>query len=140
MYRNDGRVMSNFILQALNNNPITIYGDGSKTRSFCYVDDLITGLIKVMDTDNSFTGPINLGSDKEISIKDLAEKIIKLTKSNSKLIFMNPLSDDPMQRRPDLTLAKKTIGWSYKTNLDDGIKSTVNYFKKMIKSYILNQK
>ena len=130
MYRNDGRVMSNFILQALNNNPITIYGDGSQTRSFCYVDDLITGLIKVMDTDNSFTGPINLGSDKEISIKDLAEKIIKLTKSNSKLIFMNPLSDDPMQRRPDLTLAKKTIGWSYKTNLDDGIKSTVNYFKK----------
>ena len=130
MHRNDGRVMSNFILQALNNNPITIYGDGSQTRSFCYVDDLIEGLIKVMDTDNSFTGPINLGSDKEISIKDLAERIIKLTKSNSKLKFMNPLSYDPFQRRPDLSLAKKVIGWTYKTDLDKGITSTINFFKK----------
>ena len=83
-----------------------------------------------MNTDNNFTGPINLGSDKEISIKDLAEKIIKLTKSNSKLKFMNPLSDDPLQRRPDLTLAKKIIGWSYKTDLDEGIDSTINFFKK----------
>ena len=130
MHEDDGRVMSNFILQALNNEPITIYGDGTQTRSFCYVDDLVEGLVKVMNTEDSFTGPINLGSDREISIKDLAEKIIKLTKSNSKLKFLKALSDDPMQRRPDLTLAKKIINWSHNTSLESGINSTIKYFKK----------
>ena len=129
MHRNDGRVMSNFILQALNNEPITIYGNGTQTRSFCYVDDLIEGLVKVMNTDDSITGPINLGSDKEISIKDLAEKIIKLTKSNSRLKFLKALSDDPMQRKPDLKLAKKTINWNHSVSLESGIKSTIDYFK-----------
>ena len=132
MHKNDGRVMSNFIIQALQNLPITIYGKGSQTRSFCYVDDLIDGLISFMNTDNSITGPINLGSNQEISIKDLALKIINLTNSKSEIKFLKPLSDDPMQRKPDLKLAKRMIDWNFDVRLDDGIKKTIKFFKEKL--------
>ena len=128
MHKNDGRVISNFIIQALQNRPITIYGEGSQTRSFCYVDDLVDGLVKFMNTENSITGPINLGSNQEITIRDLAIKIIELTESKSELKFFKPLSDDPMQRKPDLTLAKEIIDWSFKVDLDEGINSTIKFF------------
>ena len=134
MHKNDGRVMSNFIIQALNNLPITIYGKGLQTRSFCYVDDLINGLIRFMNTDNNIVGPINIGSDQEISIKDLALKIIKLTNSKSDIQFLEPLSDDPMQRKPDLLLAKKIINWTFDTKLDEGINSTIKFFKETLNS------
>ena len=132
MHRNDGRVISNFIIQALQNLPITIYGKGLQTRSFCYVDNLIDGLIRFMNTDNSITGPINLGSDQEISITDLAVKIIKLTNSKSKIKFFKALSDDPMQRKPDLKLARKIIDWNFDIRLDDGIKKTIKFFKEKL--------
>ena len=134
MAQNDGRVISNFIIQALKNKPLTVYGDGSQTRSFCYVTDLIKGLIQIMDTSNSFTGPINLGNDAEIRIKDIADKIIGLTKSKSKIKYIDAVSDDPMQRKPDLTLAKSTIGWNPEVNIDDGINLTIDYFKKELKN------
>jgi len=133
MAQNDGRVISNFIIQALKNKSLNIYGDGSQTRSFCYVNDLIKGLIQIMDTSNIFTGPINLGNDTEISVKDIADKIIVLTKSKSKINYIDPVSDDPMQRKPDLTLAKNTIGWNPEVNIDDGINLTIDYFKKELK-------
>ena len=129
MHENDGRVVSNFIMQALKNEPITIYGKGKQTRSFCYVNDLIKGLIDVMNTNNNFLGPINLGNDFEISIIDLAEKIIDITKSESKIKFLQALSDDPIQRRPELSLAKKIINWSCLIDLEDGLKKTSTYFK-----------
>jgi len=132
MHKNDGRVMSNFIIQALKNEPITIYGEGLQTRSFCYVDDLVVGLINFMNTDSNIVGPINIGSNQEISIKDLAVKIIKLTNSKSEIKFLKPLLDDPMQRKPDLSLAKKVINWSFDVNLEDGINSTINFFKEKI--------
>ena len=132
MHRNDGRVMSNFIIQALSNDPITIYGNGNQTRSFCYVQDLIDGLVMMMNSKKRCIGPINLGTDIEISIKDLALKIIKLTNSKSEVQFLEPLSDDPMQRKPDLKLALTKIGWNYKTSLDNGIMKTISYFKKNI--------
>jgi len=129
MHQNDGRVVSNFIMQALKNEPITIYGNGKQTRSFCYVDDLIKGLIDVMNTGNKFLGPINIGNSHEISIIDLATKIITITKSNSKIKFLKALSDDPIQRRPELSLAKKTINWSCLIYLADGLEKTSSYFK-----------
>tara|TARA_B100000029_G_scaffold380166_1_gene375140 strand:+ start:1861 stop:2814 length:954 start_codon:yes stop_codon:yes gene_type:complete len=132
MHQNDGRVISNFIIQALKNEPITIYGQGLQTRSFCYVEDLIIGIIDFMNTENSITGPINLGSDDEISIKDLAIKIIQLTNSKSKLQFLDPVSDDPTQRKPNLTLAKKIINWSFDVNLDNGINATIDFFKQKL--------
>ena len=132
MHKNDGRVMSNFIIQALQNLPITIYGKGSQTRSFCYVDDLIDGIIRFMNTDNNITGPINLGSNQEISIKDLAVKIINSTNSKSEIKFLKPLSDDPMQRKPDLKLAKEIIDWNFNIELDNGIKKTIKFFKEKL--------
>ena len=134
MHKNDGRVISNFIIQALNNKPITIYGQGLQTRSFCYVDDLIDGLIRFMNTDNGITGPVNLGSDQEISIKDLAVKIIELTHSKSELKFLKSVADDPMQRKPDLSLAKKVIDWRFNVELDKGIKSTIKFFREKLNS------
>ena len=131
MHPNDGRVVSNFIVQALNNNPITIYGDGSQTRSFCYVDDLIDGIIKLMDSDNEITGPINLGNPTEITILELAEKIIKLTNSDSKLENKELPTDDPIKRKPDISLAESTLGWSPITHLDDGLIKTVKYFQSI---------
>ena len=131
MHPQDGRVVSNFIMQALKNNDITVYGDGSQTRSFCYVDDLILGMIKLMESDHSITGPINIGNPVEFSILDLAQKVINLTDSNSKIIFEDLPMDDPLQRKPDISLAKNTLGWSPKIQLTEGLKKTINYFKKI---------
>lgn len=132
MHPNDGRVVSNFIVQALRNDDITIYGDGSQTRSFCYVDDLIEGFIRMMDTEKGITGPINLGNPGEFTMVELAEKIIQLTGSKSKLIFQPLPADDPKQRQPDITLAKENLGWQPKVQLEDGLKETISYFKKLL--------
>lgn len=134
MHPNDGRVVSNFIIQALTNQDITIYGDGSQTRSFCYVDDLISGMCRLMETDPSVTGPINLGNDHEVSIKQLAETIISLTDSTSKLIVKDLPADDPLQRQPDLTLAKQELNWQPSVALTAGLSRTIDYFKKVIAS------
>ena len=132
MQKNDGRVISNFIVQALMGKSLTIYGDGFQTRSFCYVDDLIIGLIQLMNETDEFTGPINLGNDSELSILDIAEKIIKLSKSKSSIEYLASLADDPIQRRPDLSLANEIIGWNPSTRLEEGILLTIEYFKKII--------
>ena len=132
MALNDGRVISNFIIQALKNEDITIYGDGNQTRSFCYVDDLIKGIVDIMDLEKDFTGPINLGTDLELSIKQIAEKIIALTKSQSNIIFLKAVSDDPLQRKPDLRLVKQKISWNPQNSLDKGLENTINYFKNLI--------
>ena len=126
MAKNDGRVISNFIVQALENKNLSIYGDGFQTRSFCYVDDLINGLMQVMNTEDSFVGPINLGNDLELSIKDIAKKVIDLSNSKSSIEYLMPVSDDPMQRKPDLTLAKNIIGWKPKVGIDKGISFTID--------------
>ncbi|MBA2846977.1 UDP-glucuronate decarboxylase [Methanococcus maripaludis] len=129
---NDGRVVSNFIVQALNNKDITVYGDGMQTRSFCYVDDLIDGIIKMMNSRDGFTGPVNLGNPSEFTILELAEKVIELTDSKSKIVY-NPLpKDDPMQRKPDITIAKNELNWEPKINLEEGLKNTIEYFKGVI--------
>lgn len=130
MHPNDGRVVSNFIVQALKNEDITIYGDGSQSRSFCYVDDLIEGMIRLMNTGEEFTGPVNVGNPGEFTILELAELVIKLTGSRSKLIYEPLPQDDPLQRRPDITLARKELGWEPKIRLEDGIVKTIEYFKK----------
>ena len=132
MQKNDGRVISNFIIQALNNKPLTIYGDGSQTRSFCYVDDLIIGLIKFMNETEDFTGPLNLGNDLELSISEIANKVIQLSSSNSSIKYLDSLPDDPIQRRPDLSLANQAIGWNPSTKIDEGILLTIEYFKTII--------
>lgn len=129
---NDGRVVSNFIVQALKGDDITIYGDGNQTRSFQYIDDLIEGLLKLMNTDESFTGPVNIGNPDEISVKELAEKIILLTGSKSKLVYRPLPEDDPRQRRPDISLAEKELGWKPHTGLDDGLLKTIEYFRKVL--------
>lgn len=129
---NDGRVISNFIVQALRNEPISIYGNGLQTRSFCYVDDLITGLIKLMYTDDSITGPINLGNAREISIKEIAEKILILTKSKSTLSYFPLPQNDPLQRQPDISKAKKDLNWQPSTKLEEGLEKTIHYFKSII--------
>ena len=130
MHPNDGRVVSNFIVQALKNEPITIYGDGSQTRSFCYVDDLIDGLIRLMDTDDDCTGPINLGNPNEFSILQLAERVIQLTGSKSTLARQPLPSDDPVQRRPDISAARSTLKWEPTTPLDEGLNRTIDYFSR----------
>lgn len=129
---NDGRVVSNFIIQALRGDNITIYGDGSQTRSFCYVDDLLTGMINMMEqTKDNFVGPINLGNPNEITILDLSKKIIELTNSKSKIVF-NPLpSDDPRQRKPNIEKANKILNWQPQTKIDDGLIKTIQYFKNL---------
>jgi UDP-glucuronate decarboxylase len=132
MHLNDGRVVSNFIIQALSGRNITVYGDGTQTRSFCYVDDMIDGLVKLMNTSDDFTGPVNLGNPSEISILELAEKVLKITKSRSKIVHKPLPQDDPVRRCPDITLAKKRLGWQPKTNLDEGLKKTVEYFKRIL--------
>ena len=125
----DGRVVSNFIVQSLNKKPITIYGDGSQTRSFCYVSDTVEGLIKLMNQTKTI-GPVNIGNPNEISVKMLAENIMNITKSESKITYKDLPKNDPMQRCPDITLAKKTLKWNPKINLNDGLKKTVEYFIK----------
>ncbi len=132
MHPSDGRVVSNFIVQALKGEDITLYGDGNQTRSFCYVDDLIDGMIKMMDTGEGFTGPVNLGNPNEKSVLELAELIIKLTKSKSKIINKELPEDDPVRRKPDITVAKNKLKWKPKVELEDGLKEAVRYFKKIL--------
>jgi UDP-glucuronate decarboxylase len=133
MHPNDGRVVSNFIVQALQNKNITIYGDGSQTRSFQYVDDLIEGMVKMMNSPKSFIGPINMGNLEEFTIKQLAEKILKLIpKSKSKIIYKKLPTDDPKQRKPDISLAKKKLHWEPKIKLDEGLIKTIEYFKNKL--------
>jgi len=132
MHPNDGRVVSNFIVQALKGQPITIYGKGTQTRSFCYVDDLITGFLKMMGTPDSFTGPVNLGNPGEFTIKQLAEMVIKLTGARSKLVYKPLPQDDPLQRCPDITLAKKALKWQPTIALEEGLKRTIDYFEKRL--------
>lgn len=132
MHPNDGRVVSNFIVQALNGEPITIYGKGQQTRSFCYVDDLIEGFLRLMGTPDTITGPINLGNPGEFTIRELAEKVIDMTGSRSKLVHRPLPADDPMQRQPDITLARKVLGWEPKIRLEEGLKKTIAYFDKLL--------
>jgi UDP-glucuronate decarboxylase len=131
MHPRDGRVVSNFIVQALSGQPITIYGDGSQTRSFCYVDDLIEAFLLLMSTDATVTGPINLGNPTEFSMLELAEEVLRITHSRSELIFKPLPSDDPMQRQPDITLAKQVLNWTPKVSLRDGLVRTVEYFRQL---------
>jgi UDP-glucuronate decarboxylase len=131
MHPNDGRVVSNFIVQAIRGEPITIYGDGSQTRSFCYVNDLIDGMVRFMDTPAEMVGPINFGNPAEFSILQLAETVIRLVRSKSPIIFAPLPEDDPKQRKPDIALAEKTLSWRPKVSLEDGLKETINYFRKL---------
>ena len=131
MALDDGRVVSNFILQAIKNDPITIYGDGSQTRSFCYVDDLVEGLIKLMNTDN-ITGPVNLGNTAEISIKTFAEEIINLVESSSEIEYKDLPQDDPLQRQPDISMAKNKLNWEPICSREKGLKQTYKYFKNIV--------
>ena len=132
MRMDDGRVVSNFIVQALRNEDITIYGDGMQTRSFCYVDDLIEGILQMMNSRNGFTGPVNLGNPEEFTVLQLAERIIELTGSRSRIIHMQLPQDDPLQRKPDISLAKKELNWKPEITLEDGLKKTIAYFKTVI--------
>lgn len=132
MHPNDGRVVSNFIVQALQNNDITVYGDGGQTRSFQYCDDLIDGMIKMMATGDDFTGPVNIGNPGEFTILELAEKVIEMTGSDSKIVFEPLPEDDPMQRQPDITLAKEKLNWSPSINLEKGLGKTIDYFRKIV--------
>jgi UDP-glucuronate decarboxylase len=128
----DGRVVSNFIVQALKGEEITVFGDGSQTRSFCYVDDLIEGLIRMMNSPEGFTGPINIGNPQEFTIMQLAETLIRMTDSSSRILF-NPLpQDDPIQRRPDITLAREKLGWEPRVQLSEGLEKAIAYFRKVI--------
>ncbi len=133
MHPHDGRVVSNFIIQALKGEDITIYGEGLQTRSFCYVDEMVDGFIRMMATDDSVTGPVNLGNPGEFTIRELAEKIVDMTGSGSKLVFKPLPSDDPKQRQPDITLAKKTLGWEPKIRLEEGLVKTITWFDDLIK-------
>jgi UDP-glucuronate decarboxylase len=134
MHPNDGRVVSNFIVQALKKEDITIYGDGKQTRSFCYVDDLLEGLVRLMNTTDNFTGPINIGNPVEFTMLELAEAVIRLTNSSSKLNFKSLPSDDPKQRQPDITLAKEALKWEPTIQLEAGLKKTIMYFDELLKN------
>jgi UDP-glucuronate decarboxylase len=129
MHPNDGRVMSNFVIQALAGRDITVYGDGSQTRSFCYVDDMTDGLVKMMNTPDDLTGPVNIGNPNEYSILELAQKILEKTGSRSKIVYKPLPQDDPLKRRPDITLAKKRLGWEPATDLTEGLNRTIEYFQ-----------
>lgn len=132
MHPNDGRVVSNFIVQALKGQDITIFGDGSQTRSFCYVDDLIEGFVRLMNTEPGFTGPVNLGNPGEFTMLELAEKVIELTGSKSKLTFMPLPQDDPKQRQPNIEMAKAKLGWEPTVKLEEGLRKTIDYFGKSL--------
>jgi UDP-glucuronate decarboxylase len=133
MHPNDGRVVSNFIVQALRNEPITVYGDGGQTRSFCYVDDLIEGFVRFMATAD-FTGPVNIGNPHEFTILQLAQKVIELTGSRSQIVARPLPQDDPMQRQPDITLARERLGWQPRVQLDEGLRSTIAYFDELLRA------
>jgi len=132
MHPNDGRVVSNFVVQALKGEDITIYGEGQQTRSFCYVDDLIDGFVRLMNSREDFTGPVNLGNPGEFTIKELAERVIALTESSSKLIFKPLPQDDPKQRQPDIELARSELGWEPSIRLDEGLRKTITYFDDLL--------
>lgn len=132
MHPNDGRVVSNFIVQALKGEDITIYGDGQQTRSFCYVDDMIEGFVRMMKTEAGFTGPINLGNPGEYTMLELAESVLKLANSSSKLVYKALPQDDPRQRQPDIALATSSLGWTPQVNLKDGLKETIDYFRRVL--------
>ncbi len=132
MHPNDGRVVSNFIVQALSDQDITVFGDGSQTRSFCYVDDLIEGMIRMMKGPDSFIGPVNLGNPGEFTILELAEKVIQQTGSKSRIVFKPLPQDDPLQRKPDIALAAEKLGWAPSVNLEEGLERTISYFKTLI--------
>ncbi|MDY0040929.1 MAG: SDR family oxidoreductase [Desulforhabdus sp.] len=134
MHPNDGRVVSNFIVQALQGQPITIYGDGSQTRSFCYVDDLIEGLFRLMKSPDGFTGPVNLGNPSEFTIMELAEKVLEQTGSRSEIVFKPLPSDDPVQRRPNIKLARENLDWEPKVPLNVGLRKTIDYFDDLLRS------
>jgi len=129
MHPDDGRVVSNFIVQALEGRPITLYGDGSQTRSFCFVDDLIEGFVRLMATGDDVTGPINIGNPREMTVRELAEMVVAMVGSKSGIVFQPLPADDPMQRRPDITLAKETLGWTPKVTLEEGLERTIAYFR-----------
>jgi UDP-glucuronate decarboxylase len=131
---NDGRVISNFVVQAIRGEPITIYGDGLQTRSFCYVDDLIEGMIRLMQSPDDFTGPVNIGNPTEFSMIELAELVLRLVGSPSTIVFMPLPQDDPRQRRPDISLAKSKLGWQPAVSLEDGLKETIAYFRRRLLS------
>jgi len=133
MHHNDGRVVSNFIVQALKGENITIYGDGSQTRSFCYVDELVDGMIRMMNSRKGFTGPVNLGNPREITILELAEKVMNMTNSHSKIVLKPLPQDDPTQRQPNITLAKTELDWESKIKLEEGLVKTITYFEKSLK-------
>ena len=132
MHPNDGRVVSNFIVQALQGKDITIYGDGQQTRSFCYVDDLIDAMVKMMNSEQGFTGPVNIGNPGEFTMLQLAQTVLRLSGSKSKIIHQPLPQDDPKQRQPNIELAKAKLGWQPKVNLEDGLKETISYFKKVV--------
>jgi UDP-glucuronate decarboxylase len=134
MHPNDGRVISNFIVQALRNQDITVYGDGTQTRSFCYVDDLVEGLICLMNTSDDFTGPVNLGNPVEFTIRELAELTIALTGSSSKIAHQPLPADDPKQRCPDITKARESLGWVPRIRLQEGLTKTIHYFESLLRS------
>ena len=136
MHPNDGRVVSNFIVQALKGEDITVYGKGDQTRSFCYCDDLIDGMVRLMNSGDDVTGPINIGNPGEFTILELAQKVIELTNSKSKIIYMPLPQDDPMQRKPVIELAKEKLGWEPKVQLEDGLKKTIEYFDSLLKGKI----
>ncbi len=132
MHPNDGRVVSNFIVQALRNQDITVYGSGEQTRSFCYVDDLIEAMLRMMKTPADITGPVNIGNPVEVTMLELAERIISLTQSKSRLCYMPLPQDDPKQRQPDITFARSALKWEPKVSLEDGLKSTIDYFRRTL--------
>ena len=132
MHPNDGRVISNFIVQALRDEPITIYGDGSQTRSFCYVDDMVSGLILMMSSEAGFTGPCNLGNPREFTIDRLARLVLELTQSSSGIVRRQLPQDDPKRRCPDISLAKDVLGWEPSVSLEDGLRATVEYFRRKL--------
>ena len=134
MHPNDGRVVSNFIMQALQNEPITIYGQGTQTRSFCFVDDLIEGFVRLMDTPADFPGPVNLGNPNEFTIRELADKVIELTGSRSAIVAKPLPSDDPLQRQPNIAVAKERLGWTPQVQLDEGLRKTIAYFDQLLKA------
>ncbi len=134
MHPDDGRVVSNFIIQALNNEPITVYGDGSQTRSFCYVDDMVDLVSRVMDTPDDFTGPVNMGNPNEITVGELAETVVRLTGSSSTINYLPLPADDPRQRQPNIEKAQKMTGWQPSTRLEEGLQQTIDYFRKLIES------
>ncbi len=134
MHPDDGRVVSNFIMQALKGKPLTVYGNGAQTRSFCYVDDIIEGFLKVMNSEKGFTGPVNLGNCNEITIGELAKRVLDITGSNSEIIYKPLPQDDPRRRRPDITLAKEKIGWEPVADIDKGLRATVEYFDQLLKN------